>query len=204
MKRLPKQERSKQIVDSVLEGATRILAKVRLKDASTNKIAEMAGVGIGSLYDYFQNKEAIAVSLIDRHINEVLQDFHILLEEGPEKTLDTKIDEIMLFMNTKFITRKNFLREIFFLAPASGRMETLYLARERTTTSMAKFLMARFPSMTEERALQKSFFLVHGVISLTDSYIILDAPYFTPESLTADLKSFIYACLANDTQPLST
>jgi AcrR family transcriptional regulator len=39
--------------------------------ASTNKVAKMAGVSIGSLYQYFPNKEALVAALIERHFDEV-------------------------------------------------------------------------------------------------------------------------------------
>lgn len=63
MKRQPKQARSQQIVTAVLDGATRILSTAPLKSVTTNRIAEVAGVGIGSLYDYFANKNSIVTAL---------------------------------------------------------------------------------------------------------------------------------------------
>ena len=67
LKKSPQQERSRALVDSILEAATRILSARRLHEISTNHIAEVAGVGIGSLYQYFDSKEAIAESLLERH-----------------------------------------------------------------------------------------------------------------------------------------
>jgi AcrR family transcriptional regulator len=67
LKKSPQQERSRALVDSILEAATRILSARRLHEISTNYIAEVAGVGIGSLYQYFDSKEAIAESLLERH-----------------------------------------------------------------------------------------------------------------------------------------
>ena len=67
-RKLAKQERSKFTVDAILEAATRIFRKSQLTETSTNKIAELAGVSIGTLYQYFPNKESLAVSLIDLHL----------------------------------------------------------------------------------------------------------------------------------------
>ena len=41
--------------------------------ASTNKIAAVAGVSIGSLYQYFPSKEALVAAVIDRHMHEMMQ-----------------------------------------------------------------------------------------------------------------------------------
>jgi AcrR family transcriptional regulator len=67
LKKMPQQERSRAMVASILEAATRILSTQPLRETTTNHIATVAGVGIGSLYQYFASKEAIAQCLLDQH-----------------------------------------------------------------------------------------------------------------------------------------
>ena len=59
----PKQERSSQLVAAVLEGAIRVLQKEGARRFTMSRIAERAGVSVGSLYQYFPNKEAILFQL---------------------------------------------------------------------------------------------------------------------------------------------
>ena len=66
------QERSKATVDTLLAATTRVLVKEGYDHASTNKIAEAAGVSIGSLYQYFPSKEALVAAVIERHIDGML------------------------------------------------------------------------------------------------------------------------------------
>jgi AcrR family transcriptional regulator len=54
-----------------LEATARILIREGFGKASTNRIAEVAGVSVGSLYQYFPSKEAIVAALIDRHRQEI-------------------------------------------------------------------------------------------------------------------------------------
>ena len=61
------QERSRATVDALLEATARVLINEGYDRASTNRIAEVAGVSIGSLYQYFPNKEALVAAVIDRH-----------------------------------------------------------------------------------------------------------------------------------------
>ena len=65
------QERSRATVDALLEATTRILIKEGYDGASTNRIAEVAGVSIGSLYQYFPSKEALVAAVIDRHTHAI-------------------------------------------------------------------------------------------------------------------------------------
>lgn len=67
------QGRSRATVDALIEATARILVKEGFDKASTNRIAEAAGVSVGSLYQYFPSKEALVVAVIDRHNKESMQ-----------------------------------------------------------------------------------------------------------------------------------
>jgi AcrR family transcriptional regulator len=67
------QKRSRHTVSTLLEATARILIREGFDKASTNRIAEVAGVSVGSLYQYFPNKEALVAALIDRHNQKVMQ-----------------------------------------------------------------------------------------------------------------------------------
>ena len=71
----PLQDRSRATRDAVLEAAARILEKEGRHAFTTNHIAEMAGISVGSLYQYFPAKAAIVVVLIRRLRQEMLEDF---------------------------------------------------------------------------------------------------------------------------------
>src|ERR1700691_165946 len=67
------QQRSRATVDALVEATARILVKEGFDKASTNRIAEVAGVSVGSLYQYFPGKEALVVAVIERHNQEIMQ-----------------------------------------------------------------------------------------------------------------------------------
>ena len=58
------QERSRATVDAILEATARILIKEGFDKASTNRVAEVAGVSVGSLYQYFPSKDALVAALM--------------------------------------------------------------------------------------------------------------------------------------------
>jgi AcrR family transcriptional regulator len=59
----PQQARSSELVDAILEAAVRVLAKEGAQRFTTARVAEKAGVSVGSLYQYFPNKAAILFRL---------------------------------------------------------------------------------------------------------------------------------------------
>lgn len=67
-RKLPSQARSQATVDAILEAAARILVADGYGSFTTNRVAARAGVSVGSLYQYFPNKESILAALKTRHI----------------------------------------------------------------------------------------------------------------------------------------
>src|SRR6516165_8311485 len=70
-RKLASQERSRATVEALIEATARVLIREGYDRASTNRIAELAGVSIGSLYQYFPSKEALVAAVIDRHTQEI-------------------------------------------------------------------------------------------------------------------------------------
>jgi len=66
-RKAPRQARARLTVDAILMAAAHILRTEGPERMTTNRIARKAGVSIGSLYQYFPNKEAIVAVLRDRH-----------------------------------------------------------------------------------------------------------------------------------------
>lgn len=71
-RKAPKQERSRDMVEAILAASARVFVKWGYAHATTNRIAEAAGVSVGSLYQYFPSKDAIAVELLRRYREQLL------------------------------------------------------------------------------------------------------------------------------------
>jgi AcrR family transcriptional regulator len=104
------QERSRATVDAILEAATHILSENDADELSTNRIAEKAGVSVGSLYQYFPGKDAIMSALthrlIERKLSSIEDNLATLVGVGatPEKAIEVFVDFIvdMKIKNLKF------------------------------------------------------------------------------------------------------
>jgi AcrR family transcriptional regulator len=70
-RKMPKQERSRVTVEAILQATTHILTEKGYDQTNTNLIAELAGVSIGSLYQYFPNKESLMVAIMEQHSQEI-------------------------------------------------------------------------------------------------------------------------------------
>jgi len=81
----PAQARSKALVDAIIEATARVLIAGGLEALNTNEVAAVAGVSVGSLYQYFPSKEALLASLIERELSDDLaQAYAMLTAAGDE------------------------------------------------------------------------------------------------------------------------
>ena len=94
-RKLPQQDRSKVTVDAILTATTRILIQLGYDKASTNRIAELAGVSIGSLYQYFPSKEALITSLAEHHANTMMEKIELKLQELFHAPIEIVICELV-------------------------------------------------------------------------------------------------------------
>jgi AcrR family transcriptional regulator len=123
-RKLPSQERSRLTVDALLEATTRILMKEGHDRTSTNKIAAMAGVSIGSLYQYFPSKEALMGAVADRHTREMLEVIRDSLIKVAARPIEVAVRELVSVMiNAHRVDPK--LHRVVEQIPRTGRMENI-------------------------------------------------------------------------------
>lgn len=82
----PKQHRSRETVSAILEATARVLVEDGFDKTSTNRVAKVAGVSVGSLYQYFPSKEALVMALCEQHCEKMLTlfgDLSLTLLDAP-------------------------------------------------------------------------------------------------------------------------
>jgi len=83
----PTQSRAKATVDAIIDAASQILIAFGYDKMTTARVARRAGVSVGSLYQYFPNKEALVAALIDKHAEELVDTVRDVLRRHSRATL---------------------------------------------------------------------------------------------------------------------
>jgi len=91
----PSQVRSQVTVEAILDAAAQVFEARGYASGTTNHIARRAGVSIGSLYEYFPNKDAIVVALADRELERERQEILMVLESSRRKSLAALLREFV-------------------------------------------------------------------------------------------------------------
>ncbi|HEV8550822.1 MAG TPA: TetR/AcrR family transcriptional regulator [Polyangiaceae bacterium] len=101
VRKLPRQARAQATVGAILEATVQILDREGLDAATMARIAEVAGVSVGSIYQYFPHRDAILHALQDREFERALKLIQELLADGnltqtPEQTVTTVVRGLAL------------------------------------------------------------------------------------------------------------
>jgi AcrR family transcriptional regulator len=137
--------------------------------ASTNKIAAVAGVSIGSLYQYFPNKEALVAAVIDRHTQELSQVFRNALLKVAARPIEVAARELVAAAIDGHRVDPKLHRVLAEEVPRTGRLENIetvernacafvrgYLEVHRSEIAIADLDLAAFIVVTTVEALTHS------------------------------------------------
>src|SRR5215813_10128851 len=160
------QERSRATVDALLEATARVLIKEGYERASTNRIAEVAGVSIGSLYQYFPSKEALVAAVIDRHTQEVSEVTRNALVKVAARPIEVAAREFVSVAIDGHRVNPKLHRVLAEQVPRIGRLENVeainhdvyalirgYLEAHRDEIDVADLDVAAFICVTAVEAL---------------------------------------------------
>ncbi|NQW72030.1 MAG: TetR/AcrR family transcriptional regulator [Actinobacteria bacterium] len=149
-RKVPRQERSRRTVDRILVAAAQVFHEAGYTSATTNDIALEAGISVGSLYQYFPNKDALLVALTRRHIDSAAAGLVSLVlalspEDGIRESLRTVVD---------FLVEQHALDELHLLvmhqAPRTHEISlALDEARVHLVEMTSHFLASQLPDDRE-------------------------------------------------------
>jgi AcrR family transcriptional regulator len=169
------QQRSRATVDALVEATARILVKEGFDKASTNRIAEKAGVSIGSLYQYYPSKEALVAAVIERHNRQIRQVVSGALTEAASLPMAQAIRRIVAVAIEAHRVDPKLHRVLAEQIPRTGRLaETevfdranfvffeTFIERHRGELRVTDFGLAAFVCVTTIEALTHNAVLHHS------------------------------------------
>jgi AcrR family transcriptional regulator len=119
----PRQARAKATVDAIVEATTQLLLEQGYDRFTTARVAERTGVSVGSLYQYFPNKAALASAVIDRCCENFLIAFQSALASRRRVTLAECIRAIVDVTLVSHHLTPELHRIVLDLAPRIGVAE---------------------------------------------------------------------------------
>jgi len=180
----PVQHRSKATVDVILVAAAQVFENHGYASGTTNRIAARAGVSIGTLYQYFPSKEAIAVALLERHIADTdhrLHEWvgHMVVEQHSLSGALRDYVTGMLEMHSRQPRLQHILIEE---TPLPERVHQALLEAERQAAKTVAGLLRLYSEVRHTSLEHTCFVVVQSVESLTHRFAAHPDDQFIPRA----------------------
>ncbi len=175
-RKLPKQERSQATVSAILIATTRILTEEGYDKFNTNRVAELAGVSVGSLYQYFPNKAALLYALGEHHANEMAQLAQHHLEDLSDRPILEALQQIVKAVLAAYAVNPKLYRILHQQVPRSEEMRKLDDAR-------IEQMLHTFLALHRDQLRPKNLDITVFIISRTIKSLLYDAIVDRPNLL---------------------
>lgn len=199
-RKMPTQARSKATVEAILRAAAQVFRRHGYASATTDRIAERAGVSIGSLYQYFPNKDAILVALAEQHIDEGFSLLGSLIAEAssahpPLRSL------LHRFVSALFALHEHepaLHRVLFEEAPLPSSVRRRLRERENELALEVCRLLDAHPEVLMRKPDVAAYVVVHTVDSVVHNFVLHPPRHIDTHALTDEVVSMLMRYLSRD------
>lgn len=194
----PRQTRSKETVEVLLTAAARILTTEGFEALTTNRVAAVAGVSVGSLYQYFPNKEALVRALSERHTHGVRDRIRARFEEawdGPHEALSRAVIHGMVEIRRH---QPMLHQELLRLAPAVGGLKELHAVEQEIEALLTRYIASRPGEFGRADPALRAFVICHAVQACVHGAVLEKPTWLKGDRLVEELVRLVVAYLAKN------
>lgn len=139
-RKAPVQKRSQVTVDAIFEATTQVLLADGLQRLTTTRVAERAGVSVGTLYQYYPNKQSLLCELLKLHLARISHDVESAATHSHHQTIQVMVRRVV----TAFVAAKTFnieeSRALYAVASELDAVQLVIEAGSRINTALAAML----------------------------------------------------------------
>jgi len=176
------QRRSRATVDALIEATARILVREGFDKASTNRIAEAAGVSVGSLYQYYPSKEALVVAVIERHNRQIMTVVREALAEAAGQPIEQGVRTLVAAAINAHRVDPALHRVLAEQIPRTGALETVEAYNREAYELLRTYLEAHrgeFRAVDMELA---AFVCATSIEALTHTAVLHRSDFLSDEA----------------------
>lgn len=134
------QQRSRATVDALVEATARLLAREGFEKATTNRIADVAGVSIGSLYQYFPSKEALVAAVMVRESEETMRVVRDAIADVATLSLEEAVRRLVAVAIEAHQVDPNLHRVLSEEIPRTGSLEGVQAFNREIYTLFRRYM----------------------------------------------------------------
>jgi AcrR family transcriptional regulator len=187
-RRIPRQSRAEETVAAILEASAQLLEAGGLAAFTTNAVAERAGVSIGTLYQYFADKQALLRAIAERELKTTLAAVATALRGDPQASLEARVRAMVRAIINAFSGRQRARKAVVQAVLLQGNaMEMLapMTAFMATQTGAAHGFARLGP--------EQRFVLSRALVGAIRAAVLEEQPFFKSRSFEDELVRLVMA-----------
>jgi AcrR family transcriptional regulator len=189
-RRNPQQARARGTIEAIVEAAAQILERDGPDALTTNRIAERAGVSIGSLYQYFADKDAIVLAVARRELGKGQAAALAALAQAPSDP-EQRARLVIRTLGAAFGMRRKLRRHLLEALYAQGRHDELNRPVAAIAQAMALRAERLAPNADTGAGPVRIFVLTRAVAGVIRAAALEDAPFLGSALLEDELVALI-------------
>ena len=198
MRKQPQQQRAKKIVDDILEATQLCIAEQGIMQITTPKIAEKSGVSVGSIYQYFENKDEIIQELLRRKSENLGIAFKQIAIAQENLTLAEIVPISIQFGFDMMKADDGFFMEVLKHWHGYNNSEAAQIL-EKHFFEVGMYVFNRyFQQWNFETLRNKSFVIINSTLFTMMRYVSNNGFLISEQQLKKELSQMILAYLAYD------
>ena len=202
-RKVPRQQRSRSTVDSIQQAALLILGDEGLARCTTERIAERAGVSIGSLYQYFPNRDAILTALYENasveYAGTLKSLIPVLLTLPTQQAVERTVEKLLSMHERHRLVLLQLVHEVPHLRLAEQPFSFNHL----TSSSTRAYLVSRLGTQRASDLDRWVFFLEQIILGCINAYLRDAPPRVTRKAFMRDLCQIVTSYVDNQLRPAS-
>ena len=139
-RKTPVQARSTATVEAIFEATIQVLLKAGLEGLTTTRVAERAGVSVGTLYQYFPHKQALLRAVLEMHLLTVVEAVEAAARAGAGKPLEGMVDEVIAAFVGAKLARTEVSRALYAISADLQVAPILESSRNRSRCALEAML----------------------------------------------------------------
>jgi len=184
-RKIAAQARSRATVDALVAATARILVNEGFDKASTNRIAEVAGVSVGSLYQYFPSKEALVAAVMERHQCETVRSVRDELSQVLALPLEPAMRRLVAAAVKAHRVDPRLHRVLAEQIPRVGELEALETFSRENFTLFRTWLERHRDELRVDDLELASFVCVTAIEALTHNAVLHYPETFSDKAMDA-------------------
>ena len=187
-RRTPRQSRAEETVAAILVVAVQVLEGGGLAAFTTNAVAERAGVSIGTLYQYFADKQALLRALAESEIRRTLTAIAAALRGAAQATGEQRVRAMVRALVNAFSGRQRARRAVIESILAQG-------TSSETMQPIMTFL-AESEGMLIRLTREQRFVLSRALMGVVRAAVVEEQPFFKSRSFEDETVRLVLAYIA--------